>query len=264
MRKICISVSVAFAILFSSMTAAKPDPSVIDRIEASETPWDAIPNHFWNTLALSQLYGYTGMDDDSQGVLDAAMNGNVNAIVLTGWYLVTFQHGDQQQLGYKYLRKACDLGHQRGCHEYGYDLLHGADNLEKDEEAGLEMLDGTCAKGVAVSCEMLTRYYFSPSRDSEKGLGYANRGCYELSFGPSCSAVGRYWLANGGADRDQKALDAHRRGCDFGYLGSCDAMGKMYAKGTGDIPVDWEKAKKYYRKACDGGWTSSCGSAGGR
>jgi len=189
-------------------------------------------------------------------------------------------------------RDACGQGHDESC--VNLALLQIQDDAAAQElSSPLDLLEGACARGVALGCGALGQLYVRAehgmAKDLPKALALLDRSC-QGGIAQSCAALGAVLALGDDVARDppgakkrerracelglssaclvlgQESLDEHSsqdaagwfdRGCRIGDGESCGMLAAMTDAGQG-VTRNRQQALSLYRAACRLGAPGSC------
>lgn len=159
--------------------------------------------------------------------------------------------GKDQMQAVAFFKKACGLGDESACAEYGTHLLKGV-GIQKDEYKAFESFQSACKAGDPLGCSNLGRMQRSGTAtdpSEEKAFTLFKRAC-DGGFSPGCVELGIMHEQGIGTPRDyKKAISFYQRACKADNPDGCAQLGIMYAGGRG-VELDRMKSMELFKSAC--------------
>jgi TPR repeat protein len=153
------------------------------------------------------------------------------------------------------LRKACDGADAVGCFELGEIFRVRANRSDRDLETvslrarASEAYGKSCVLGYARAC--------AAQGNEEDMLGHVQlavelyRKACDGGYGPGCSSVAGVLEERREPGDLKAAVGWLEKGCGAGDASACQQLGRMYYKGTEDVPKDLALAKARYLRECE-------------
>ena len=193
---------------------------------------------------------------------------DLNGCRAMGLVYLEGDHGVDKHLprAKKYLRKACQGGLHRACHELGLALWAPGQPVETTTSRAAKLHRRACDADPAVpeACVALAEMAADGQgvkRNRGRAATLLRKGC-DLAHGPACTRLGlltAYGYGTADAKEDKVgALRLYERACEYGDVMGCSAAGTDYAEGNGVVAVDTAKAARLLSKACIAEYEAAC------
>ena len=134
-----------------------------------------------------------------------------------------------------------------------FDLKDEKQAKEYLDRIGVEYRFQCFHEGRADGCHRLGDYFEAFKHEYDKARKLYAKNCDENHYGISCFKLGNYSFLGRACKKDFfAAFDAYRRGCAYGYGGSCYNAALLMEDGRGnaDGKVDFVAAAELLRHGC--------------
>jgi len=163
-------------------------------------------------------------------------------------------------LALTYARQACDHGLGVGCTRASMAKLTG-DGVAKDVHAGMDELDGACAKGEPSACKQLVSVYsggidVGVARDDTRARAYLDLAC-KAHDARSCALQSRVQKNDNTETSIAMSTGQLETSCSAGVLADCGFLGERALAGQG-MPVDRPRGIALLDRSCKGGVARAC------
>lgn len=186
-----------------------------------------------------------------------------NAKSCTQLALIYRNAGKDPPQAVAFFKKACGLGDESACAEFGSHLLQGS-GIQKDEYKALETFQKACTAGDGLGCSFLGRMFRSGTAtepSESKAFGLFKRAC-DGGLSQGCVELGTMHEQGIGTTRDyKKAIAYYQRACKADNPDGCAQLGIMYASGRG-VELDRQKSIELFKNACDKNSAVGCTELG--
>ena len=156
-------------------------------------------------------------------------------------------------------RKACELGHGRGC---GGVAALRFNAREITVEQAKALFQKGCDLGSGISCLSMVRI-LTPDTPAEIGEELRRRGLELLVAGCAregrfCGDLGMFYLKGHAVAQDfERARDLFQNGCDDNDARSCYYLGQFFMAGAA-VEKSLPRSQALFEKSCSGGHGVAC------
>lgn len=172
--------------------------------------------------------------------------------------------GKDQLQAVAFFKKACGLGDDSACAEFGSHLLHGI-GVQPDRFRAFETFQKACTAGDALGCSFLGDMHRSgtaPDSKVDQAFSLFKRAC-SGGLSQGCVELGVMYEQGVATPRDYKqAISQYERACRVDNQDGCAHMGILYSSDRKGVGLDRAKAMEYFRTACDKNSALGCTELG--
>lgn len=157
----------------------------------------------------------------------------------------------------------CAEGSAKACYELG-DMLHGGDDIVRDNELSVAIIDHACQQGYMRACyDMGVRYHLGVEVDQNlhAGRAYFQHACQQ-GVAESCHMLARIARDGTGVPVDPALAERYaQRSCSLGFVPDCEATWPttlVAGEQESALPADASDEVAEMARICDSGLMSGC------